>query len=134
MPTALLAFHRDEARVTHSYHASIVLSSTTCQQLTILRGTCSGVVLESLPMASLLLTHVIDTHSWKRIAEGRPSILICFMACVLCDIVGECLYACRSKGYGFVSFGTLEAAENAIAAMHGKPIGYRHVPNCTIPF
>ena len=56
------------------------------------------------------------------------------MACVMCDIVGECLYACRSKGYGFVSFRTLEAAENGIAAMHGKPIGYRHVLNCTIPF
>ncbi|KAL0043196.1 hypothetical protein WJX82_005868 [Trebouxia sp. C0006] len=33
----------------------------------------------------------------------------------------------RSMGYGFVSFRTLEAAENSIAAMHGKPIGYRHV-------
>ena len=33
--------------------------------------------------------------------------------------------ACRSKGYGFVSFRTQEAAENGIAMMNGKLVGHR---------
>lgn len=37
------------------------------------------------------------------------------------------LFACRSKGYGFVSFRTQEAAENGIAMMNGKLVGHRWV-------
>lgn len=33
----------------------------------------------------------------------------------------------RSKGYGFVSFRTPEAAENGIALMNGKLVGHRCV-------
>ncbi len=37
------------------------------------------------------------------------------------------VYGYRSKGYGFVSFRTQEAAENGIATMNGKLVGHRYV-------
>ena len=38
---------------------------------------------------------------------------------------------CRSKGYGFVSFRTQDAAEKGIAMMNGKLVGNRHA--LTVP-
>ena len=40
--------------------------------------------------------------------------------------VVSCAADCRSKGYGFVSFRTQDAAEKGIAVMNGKLVGHRY--------